>query len=471
MDNPFRNKHDNRTSVQGFKAVLPDKAKSQRPKDSRATTDFYQEKFKMNKRNNEIVAQVMAHHDSVKKQQAEKDKRDGQSKTISRYQPDLFQTQTKRYRIRTDLYKSKPVPVHIRKDPFAEIPVIKLDDLNKGLYTLVNQGYLGKQIDITQALQRNSPLFNIEKLDATKVLYNDSILELNVTDKRLFSTDPISKPGSGNISEVTYASAPNANKNNSRIFKTEAFGGSLPLSSDTQPLITAPMLEISSTVQRSFQKAKSTSLRDGKSIANKQADNYIKAINQKFIEVINGVVKKDENYLKQRSLNLMQWGDIEEIIDKVVSFAVGENVMSFRMHLDRLKELSTLMRSPTLVEIISCIEKYKKIKDFVASCYTRTEKNFDDVKSRVAVRIQKNFRKLLAKRMMSQLATIQKKIKLIQFHIRLKHIHQETVKRTAQINAERYKTFMDLNKKFIEDWDSISTQRRVEVHINSLSSN
>ena len=411
----------------------------------------------------------MAYHDTLKKKQNDVQKRVNSKSTISKYNMNSIPQQMKVYRIKSEVNKSRPVPTNIRKDPFAEIPVLTLDDLNKGLYTLVNQGYLGKHVDITQALQRNKPLITAKKIEDNVVLFNDSILELNLTDNKMFATEPLSKPGSGDHSVTSYVTGDGQRNPTRDIFsETKATTKNFE-----QPLMTLPMINIDPHRKRSYVQYRTDRSKTEKAgeLSKKEEVQFVSRINCKVIDVLNGDIKKDESYLKHRSLNLMTWGDIEEIIEKVVVFAINQRVMTFKIYLDKVKLLASLMRPPTQFDIIGCIQNYQKIKDFVSNCYTKVEQSSDNdiLMIKVCTKIQKNFRKLVARRLVFKLADIQKKIKLIQFQIRLKHIHQETVKRTAEINAERYKIFLDINKKFIDNWDNICDQKRVEVHVNSLS--
>lgn len=476
MSNPFKHLTEVKTPVQGFKidhnsqTLARGRPTSLRQGERKGTVDFYHEKFKQNKRKNEIVAQVMSKQNTLKRQQSEKDKRFGSSSsTANKHNPSVGPQFSKGYRIKAELYRSKPVPAQIRKDPFAEIPVLTLDDLNKGLYTLVNQGYLGKHVDITQALQRNKPLICAKKIEDNVVLFNDSILELNLTDNKIFATDPLSKPGSGDHSQISYKTRTGVKQGTTDTYSEMK----ATTKSGQQTMITVPKIDIEVKQQRSFvqHKTERSKAEKKQEQSKREEENFVSSLNSKFIEVLNGDLKKDENFLKLRSLNLMIWGDIEEVIQKVVAFATGQRVMTFRIYLHKVKVLSSLMRSPIQSELVGCIENYKKIREFVTKCFTKVDQSSDNttLMVKVCTKIQKNFRKMTAQRLVKKLADIQNKIKMIQFQIRLKYIHQETVRRTAKNNAEKYSFFTELNKRFVESWDDICSKHRVEVHINSLS--
>lgn len=413
------------------------------------------EKFKSNQRNRELITKVVE-----KEKQVQKAKRQAGHKATS-----VGPGDQKQYRIRKELYRSKPVPAAIRKDPFAEIPILTLDDLNKGLYTLTNQGYLGKNVDITQALQRNNPLIVSKRIEPNTVLFNDSILELNINEKKLF-VDPITRSQSRNASHLTYPSA--AMKTSEKDDLSRSRTGDAPQKGST--LITAPRPAYASYVPQSH-RSDQAEPRAGNQDSPAAPDQHVRKLNQKYVEVVNGTVKKDATYLRLRSLHLMSWGDVEETLGKVVEFAAGQRILTFRLYLDKIQELGKLMREPTENEMARCIENYAKMRAFLKSMLVKSENSSreQDLMFRVAVKIQKNFRKLVARKLITKLADIQKKIKMIQFHLRLKFIHRETVARTRERNYESYQKFIQINTRFVEQWEAIAGQPRVEVHMNSLS--
>ena len=60
--------------------------------------------------------------------------------------------------------KAKWIPKDVRQgNPFANLPVIKDDDLRDGVYTLVNQGFIPKEVDVEPILARDQGILNIKK--------------------------------------------------------------------------------------------------------------------------------------------------------------------------------------------------------------------------------------------------------------------------------------------------------------------
>jgi hypothetical protein len=49
------------------------------------------------------------------------------------------------------------LPKHIRNDPFCEPLPVSINDINKGLFNLLNKGVIGKDVDISTAFERGHP--------------------------------------------------------------------------------------------------------------------------------------------------------------------------------------------------------------------------------------------------------------------------------------------------------------------------
>lgn len=66
--------------------------------------------------------------------------------------------------IKKKVSRAKVIPRDIRKgNPFADLPVIKDEDLKEGIYNLVSQGFIPKEVDVEPILGRESGILNITK--------------------------------------------------------------------------------------------------------------------------------------------------------------------------------------------------------------------------------------------------------------------------------------------------------------------
>ena len=79
--------------------------------------------------------------------------------------PTQFKKQdfSKEYRItrkekKGTITKAKRIPSQVRKNPFSDLPILKEKDLKEGVLTLVNQGYIPKDVDVMPVLNRNNPI-------------------------------------------------------------------------------------------------------------------------------------------------------------------------------------------------------------------------------------------------------------------------------------------------------------------------
>ena len=62
--------------------------------------------------------------------------------------------------------KAKHIPRDIRKgNPFADLPVIRDEDLKDGIYNLVNQGFIPKEVDVEPILGRDEGILNIKQVE------------------------------------------------------------------------------------------------------------------------------------------------------------------------------------------------------------------------------------------------------------------------------------------------------------------
>lgn len=357
---------------------------------------------------------------------------------------------------------SQPVPAEIRRNPFAVIPTLGMNDLKKGVYTLVNQGYLPtSHIDLTPALDRNDPLIKTKPMSPKEIRRQESLIALNPDPNRLRA-----------LAVASSDDHSNASKTMTRTREHFAHQDAVP--EQGQALVTVPLLETRTRLVQAAGNPEDGSAPFSVSKRAEQkvptAEELLRVKNQKYLEVANSQLLKNENFSKLKSLHLLAWGDLVEVAGKVITFAAAKKIQTFRMYFSRLKDLSSLMREPTQAELVSCVENYQMSLDFVTSCGVKAENSADHTEKmmRVALKIQKNFRKLIARRLRDQLADIRRKIVMIQFKYKLKRIYQDTVRRADEIKAKKYKQYLKVHQQFVEEWPEISAGPRVEVHLCTL---
>lgn len=354
---------------------------------------------------------------------------------------------------------SKAVPLEIRKNPFAVLPPLSMNDLDRGIYTLVNQGYLPKYIDILPALQRNDPLFHTKPVLPNVVIYNDSILDLNIDESKLYQTN---NPTPSQSASIAYPQSRQAELAKPAIVLPNPQGDSLITIPKSSPIV------LPSTKQKTH-----PDLPPQENTLQTRFDlELVKKARMKLIEVSNGQLTKDDAFVKFRSQNLAHWGDVQEAIDQIVNHCVSVKILSFGIYTQKLIEHSSLMRDLTIPEIKSCVENYDKILQFVGSVTTSKKdpnRFTGDYTNRYIIKIQKNYRRLIAARLVKRLNSIKRKLSNLQLFLKLKHVYHDTVKKTEAINKDRYKQFLAIQKKFVDIWETISKGERVEIHLNSLN--
>jgi len=359
---------------------------------------------------------------------------------------------------------SQPVPAEIRKNPFAVIPTLGMKDLKKGVYTLVNQGYLPtSHIDLTPALDRNDPLIKTKPMSPKELLRQESLPAFSSDQNRLRAMAVASSDDQSNASKT--------------LTKTrENFAQQDAVPEHAQALVTVPPLDTRTRFLHAQENpdANSAAISTSKRAEQKvpTAEELLRVKNQKYLEVVNSQLLKNDNFSRLKSLHLLCWGDLAEVASKAISFAASKKIQTFRLYFSRLKDLSTLMREPTPAELVSCIENYQMSLEFVSSCGVKVENTTDHTEKmmRVALKIQKNFRKLIARRLREQLADIRRKIVMIQFKYKLKRIYQDTVRRADEIKAKKYKQYLKVHQRFVEDWAELSAGPRVEIHLCNFGS-
>ena len=362
-------------------------------------------------------------------------------------QADLKSTSVNKFRIqKKDGAKAKYIPPEIRYNPFADLKVLTKKDLDQGIYTLMTQGYIPKDVDILPAIQRDNPIFHAKRMTPEEIIYNDSILDLNI-DRMQFESRVDSVDGSGEERSKTQ---------------------SLFVSSDKQKefnptYMTAPIISYDSNNPQANRRETPTSSERQRMT---RAQDLVKKMTQIILEVSNGSVKEDESYKKFRSQNRQQWGDIQEAIDKVLEEAYRHSITTFRMYTTQTKEIAFMMREPTTKELQECIEKFSVVKEYVQQRNSPAKMRASAL--RVILKLQKQLRSCIALRFRKKLLSVKKKIRRIQFQIKLKYFHRQTLKKMTEVNAQRYKQFISRTKAFVQSWNTISQGKRFEIHINSL---
>jgi hypothetical protein len=83
----------------------------------------------------------------------------------------------------------KILPRELRENPFCNLPVLMDEDLNSGLLTLLNQGLIPKDVDVSPALDRDDPVLRTTKIEKGNFRAHEQSVEENYfLDTGLFIT-------------------------------------------------------------------------------------------------------------------------------------------------------------------------------------------------------------------------------------------------------------------------------------------
>ena len=78
-----------------------------------------------------------------------------------------------------------------------------------------------------------------------------------------------------------------------------------------------------------------------------------------------GKVKENcKEFLKFKSKNFYIWGDIQEVIQMVLSLMKEYGITNIKLLTSKIIKLATFMREPTKQELSECIENYEMVIEY-----------------------------------------------------------------------------------------------------------
>jgi len=83
------------------------------------------------------------------------------------------------------------IPEEIRNNPFADLPILSEKDMKKGFFSLMNQGFIPKNADLTQGLAR-PPIYRLKSARIhSKIAKKELISKKNSGGNNFFLTEKI----------------------------------------------------------------------------------------------------------------------------------------------------------------------------------------------------------------------------------------------------------------------------------------
>ena len=386
-------------------------------------------------------------------------------------------------------------------------PIMRNKDMEKGLYDLINKGYIPKDADVTPAFNKDGNPFNITSKNITynykksknkdeianstlnKFIYKPQY-DLNVfynTYKPIYQKIDINRYYEFNKKNslirnnshqeiktnlfLTSNAKKDIEKNNNDLY--EDFNDNISTNKENKKkdLITSNITMSKNVIKKLYPyKYNNVKISSRKNTFY----NYIKNLNlenniilkYEYYELI-----KDEQYNKFKNENNDNWCKIENILG------------NFSILLNKLNINHTEIDSNKILKLIEYYNddiKYITNKDLLM-CLTEKDlksKGFDPeneqnlyfkIKEVFIIRIQKMIRKILAIYKFQYLKKCNYKSIIIQKYFRRYLQVKKTIYLLENFKNEIHKKYLEIMNNFKKDWNTNQDKVRIEIHINSLS--
>lgn len=218
------------------------------------------------------------------------------------------------------------------------------------------------------------------------------------------------------------------------------------------------------------QKGKKSEKKLGSLSLEEDTDDAIKSyLNNLKIELDKGRIKENApEFLKFKSKNFHMWGDIQEIISAIVNLANDYGIVNIKLVTKNIVDLATLMRSPTNQELIHCIENHEMVMEYSKKRIKSDLFSESYLHRKALLIIQKWFRARCARKYYEKVKMIEQRLFFIQQQIKTwcKYTHTKSVLR--RIKENMCIDYAEIQREFSKKWPEIRTQKRIEIHVNSL---
>ncbi len=322
-------------------------------------------------------------------------------------------------------------------------PIIKKEELDKGLYNMINKGLIPKGADLSPAFENNggNPMqINMRfKEDFKKRTEKDEIVFDKTKDSMKID---FSKRGN-NDSEGFFITKPQEVIN-----------------------IQSPM--INDIEDNKIQDTPENIIEDS-SLPNNQIIEH--TTKKKRILIISNFqpVKNEEYYLFYNE-NLDIWGQINYLLEHLGKLFKKLNLTLIEVYQDKLLELA---KDETRViqnkDLLMCISE----KDLIDKGLNPNDTTnlYTTLKEKLALKIQMAYRIFKSKMKLKEMQSYFDKIKLIQHIYTSLKLQKESKERARTLFDQRYKEWTHMQKNFQKRWEIIKNRPHIEIHFNSISLN
>ena len=338
-----------------------------------------------------------------------------------------FMDPSKRIQYSSSLQKSLRNNNNIISYDKYKNPIIKKEELDKGLLYLIQRGLIPKGADLSPAFENNggNPLKINQDIEEKEEESNDYKYEILEEDNNKYIED--------------------------NLFITKA-DGAHKISSN----------EISkSNLKDNYEEY----IEKEKLIVEKNKNQK-----RKTIMFSNFAVVENDEYRTFYMNNIDKWGSIYYLFEHLGKLFKNLNLMLVEVYQDKILELAQdEMRHINNSDLLKCVcEKDLLAKNIIP---TKKYKFYNSNKEKFVVRIQKFWRKIQAKKKLKEMQSYFEKIKLIQHVYRSSKLLINSRKKAKKLFEQKYNDWKNMMENFKKKWELIKGMKRIEIHFNNISIN
>lgn len=190
---------------------------------------------------------------------------------------------------------------------------------------------------------------------------------------------------------------------------------------------------------------------------------------KEVIEIEGGKVKeRDPNFTKFKGKYFYMWGDVREILDKLRVYLETLGIMNVQIVTSRVIGISSLMREPSKKELTDCVDNFQMVLE-ASKTRKRDKMKRGRIEEKAARLIQTAYKRTKkAMVYLRMLLDTKKKLARIQKVVKIWYKYRKTKKLIRKIKEGMCNEYIDMNQRFMQEWEGIKNTRRVEIHMNSL---
>ena len=336
-------------------------------------------------------------------------------------------------------------------------PIIKKEELEKGLYNMINKGLIPKGADLSPAFENNggNPMQINQrfKQDFKKKPEKDEIV---IGDKNNMRAD-MSKRGNYSDSDGFFITKPQ------EVINIDT--------NDIQPIdIINENKEMIDLEEENKVETENEEMSE-QNVKTNNNEIMINKKNKKRILLISNFqpVKNEEYYLFYNE-NIDIWGQINYLLEHLGKLFKKLNLNLIEIYQDKLVSLA---KDETRViqnkDLLNCISE----KDLIDKGLNPedTMNLYTTLKEKFALKIQMAYRIYKSKKRLKEMQSYFDKIKLIQHMYTSIKTRKESKEKARALFDQRYKEWTNMQKNFMKRWEIIKNRPHFEIHINSVSIN